>query len=380
MATAVSEPVTVSRAAGFAAQRLASLDIFRGMTLASMVLVNNPGSDQVYTPLEHAPWNGWTFTDTVFPFFLWMVGVAMTLSTAKRVERGESRRDLFLHAVGRAAIIFGVGLFLNAFPYFHLSTLRIPGVLQRIAVCYLIAAAIFLLVGVRGIVISIVLLLSSYWLLMMYAPVPGYGAGHLDQDVNFAKYVDSMVLTGHMWRHTKTWDPEGLVSTLPAIATALFGVLMGYLLRSKRSPAEKAAWMAVMGNCLLGLGIVMDHFLPINKNLWTSSYAVFMAGLASVVFMICYWVVDVQGWRRWLRPFSIYGMNAIAVFIATGIVGRLLGIIKIGDKSLGSWIFEGMFAPIASPLNASLLYAVANVLFFYGIVYVMYKRGWFLRF
>ena len=181
MATAISEPVVAPRAAGFAAQRLASLDIFRGMTLASMVLVNNPGSDQVYAPLEHAPWNGWTFTDTVFPFFLWMVGVAMTLSTAKRVERGESRRNLFLHAFRRAAIIFAIGLFLNAFPYFHLSTLRIPGVLQRIAVCYLIAAAIFLLVGVRGIVISIVLLLSSYWLLMMYAPVPGYGAGHLDQ-------------------------------------------------------------------------------------------------------------------------------------------------------------------------------------------------------
>jgi predicted acyltransferase len=343
-------------------------------------LVNNPGSDQVYAPLEHAPWNGWTFTDTVFPFFLWMVGVAMTLSTAKRVERGESRRDLFLHTLRRAVIIFGIGLFLNAFPYFHLSTLRIPGVLQRIAVCYLIAAAIFLLVGVRGIIISIVLLLSSYWLLMMFAPVPGYGAGHLDQDVNFAKYVDSLVLTGHMWRHTKTWDPEGLVSTLPAIATALFGVLMGYLLRTNRAPAEKAAWMAVMGNSLLGLGIVMDHFLPINKNLWTSSYAVFMAGLAAVVFMTCYWVVDVQGWRRWLRPFSIYGMNAIAVFIATGIVGRLLGVIKIGDKSMGSWIFENMFAPIASPLNASLLYAVANVLFFYAIVYLMYKRGWFLRF
>lgn len=380
MATATA-PVIETPAQRFAAQRLAALDVFRGMTLASMVLVNNPGSwDNVYTPLEHAAWNGWTFTDTVFPFFLWMVGVAMTLSTAKRVERGESRRDLFLHTLRRAVIIFAIGLFLNGFPYFALDRIRIPGVLQRIAVCYLIAGTLLLVLKVRGLIVSIVVLLTSYWLFMAFASVPGYGAGSLSKEVNFARYIDSLVLTGHMWSQTQTWDPEGIVSTIPAIATVLFGVLMGYLLRSNRTPAEKAAWMAVIGNSLLGLGIAMDHFLPINKNLWTSSYSVFMAGLASVVFMICYWIVDVQGWRRWSRPFAIYGMNAIAVFILTGIVGRLLGIVTVGSDPLERWIYNHAFAPLASPLNASLLYAIANVLFFYAIIYLMYRRGWFLRF
>jgi predicted acyltransferase len=174
-------PAVASRESGFASQRLASLDVFRGFTIASMMLVNNPGADTVYTPLDHADWNGWTFTDTVFPFFLWIMGVAITLSTVKRVERGESRRALCLHALRRALIIFGIGLFLNGFPYFHLDRIRIPGVLQRIAVCYVVAAMLFLMLRVRGIIVATVLLLLSYWALMMFAPVPGYGAGHLDK-------------------------------------------------------------------------------------------------------------------------------------------------------------------------------------------------------
>ena len=362
-------------------ERLVSLDVFRGGTIASMVLVNDPGSwDHIYAPLEHAPWNGWTFTDTVFPFFLWIVGVAMTLSFAKRMERGDDRKRLFLHVLKRAAILFAIGLFLNGFPYFHLSRIRYLGVLQRIAICYLIAASIFLTVRVRGIIVIIVALLSGYWLLMAFYPVPGCGAGHLDVGCNFARYVDGLVLSGHMWSQTKVWDPEGVISTIPAIASTLFGVLMGYLLRSARSAPEKATWMFVMGNGLLATGLIINQWLPINKNLWTSTFSIFMAGLASVVFACCYWLIDVQGYRRWSRPFAIYGMNAIAMFILTGLIGRMLGLIKIGPDSLGTWIYSTMFLPLAQPINASLLYAIANVIFFYLLAYGMYRRGWFLRF
>lgn len=361
-------------------KRLLSLDVFRGGTIASMVLVNNPGSDPVYPALDHAAWNGWTFTDTVFPFFLWIVGVAMTLSFARRVERGDDRRKLWLHVLWRSAIIFAIGLFLNGFPYFPFYRIRYLGVLQRIAICYLIAATIFLLFRVRGIVLAIATLLIGYWLLMALAPVPGCGPGHLEVDCNFARYVDGLILSGHMWSHTKVWDPEGIVSTLPAIATTLFGILMGYLLRLNRPASEKVSWMFVMGSLLLALGLILDIWMPINKNLWTSSYSIFMAGLASVVFACCYWFVDVQGFTRWVRPLAIYGMNALAVFIFTGLVGRLLGIIKVNGQSLHAAIYATAFAPLASQINASLLFAVANVVFFYFIVYFMYRRNWFLRF
>jgi predicted acyltransferase len=359
--------------------RLASLDVFRGVTIACMMLVNNPGSEHVYTPLEHADWHGWTFTDTVFPFFLWIVGVAMTLSFARRVERGADRGKLLLHALQRSAVIFGVGLLLNGFPYYHLSTLRIPGVLSRIAVCYLIAAAIFLFTKVRGQVIAIVVLLAGYWMLMKLVPVPGVGAGHLGKEANFAHWIDSLVLTGHMWSHTKTWDPEGIVSTLPAIATVLFGILAGHLLRSRRSPAERTSWLFFGGNALICLGLILNVWMPINKNLWTTSFSVFMAGLATVVFAIWYWLIDVQRSGRlrwWTRPFAIYGMNAIAVYILSGLIGRLM--------SLFHWhapVFDTLFAPLsANPENASLYYAIAFTLMLYLAAYAMYRRGWFLKF
>jgi predicted acyltransferase len=360
--------------------RLQSLDVFRGATLASMVLVNNPGSwEHIYPQLEHAAWHGWTFTDTVFPFFLWIAGVALTLSFAKRVERGDGRAMLLFHVLRRSLLIFAVGLFLNGFPYFHLDRIRYLGVLQRIAICYLICASLFLVLKIRGLIIAIVTLLAGYWLLMMLVPVPGCGAGHLDKDCNLEKYVDGIFLTGHMWSQTRVWDPEGLVSTIPAIGTMLFGILAGYFLRSNRPAVEKTVRMFVTGNLLLLAGLVMNVWLPINKSLWTSSYSVYMAGLASMVFALCYWVVDVRERHRWSRFFAIYGMNALAVFIFTGVIGRLLGIVKIGGQTLEVWIFENLFAPVASPINASLLYAIVNVFFYFLIVFIMYRRGWFLR-
>ncbi len=362
-----------------------SLDVFRGATIAAMLLVNNPGDwGAVYAPLLHAPWHGWTFTDVIFPFFLWIVGVAMTLSFARRVERGESRSGLMLHALRRSAIIFGLGLLLAGFPYYNWATIRIPGVLQRIAVCYLIAAAVFLMSRLRGMILWTAGLLSVYWVLMKLVPVPGYGAGVLEKVGNFAQYVDSMVLSGHMWSQSKVWDPEGIVSTLPAIATTLFGILAGRILRLRLQAAEKTAWLFVFGSALLWCGSVMNWWLPINKNLWTSSYSVFMAGLATTAFAFCYWIVDVQGLRAWARPFAVYGMNAIAMFVLAGLAAKSLGLIRIAAGegvriSLSTWIFRNLYAPLASPKNASLLYALTYVAVFWAIAYVLYRRRIFLK-
>jgi predicted acyltransferase len=361
--------------------RLLSLDVFRGATMASMILVNNPGSwSEVYAPLLHAEWHGWTFTDAIYPSFLWIVGVAMTLSFARRVERGDNRGRLLLHAGRRALILFALGLFLNGFPFFALDTLRIPGVLQRIAICYLAAAAIVLFARVRGQVYWTVSLLAFYWAAMRFVPVPGHGAGILEKEGNLAQYIDSLLLSGHMWSQTRIWDPEGLLSTIPAVATTLFGVLAGHILRARRGPAETAAWLFTMGAALLAAGAVLDLWFPINKNLWTSSFAVFMAGFSATAFALCYWVADGAGARRWTKPFVVFGMNAIAVYVLSGVLGDVLGLIRVGELSLQRWIFEAAFLPLASPRNASLLYALANVGVLYLAALGMYRRKWFVKF
>ncbi|MBS1873645.1 MAG: DUF5009 domain-containing protein [Acidobacteria bacterium] len=362
-------------------QRLMSLDVFRGMTIAGMMLVNNAGDWRyIYTPLEHAEWHGWTYTDTVFPFFLWIVGVAMTLSFAKRVERGDDKRRLALHVVKRFAIIFGIGLLLNGFPYYHLDRIRIPGVLQRIAVCYLIAGLIFLYTSVRGQIICLVACLVSYWMLMTLAPVPGVGPGHLDPENNFGAYVDRMLMTGHLWSASKTWDPEGAVSTLPAIGTALFGILAGHILRLRREPAERGVWLLISGNLLIFSALYLTTWMPINKKIWTPTFAMFMAGMASVVFAICYWFVDVKGWKRWTRPLAIYGMNAIAVYILAGLVARLSSLIRPGGAPLQKIVYDAVFAPLPDPYFASMMYGVTFSFTMFLAALFMYKRGWFLRF
>jgi predicted acyltransferase len=236
-----------------------------------------------------------------FPVLLWIVGVAITLSLPRRLQRGEFKGKLIEHAAKRSAILFGIGLVLAGFPFFDLSTLRIPGVLQRIAICAFIAAVIFLYTSVRGRILWTAALLASDWVLMKFVPVPGYGAGVLTKEGNFAHYVDSLVLSGHMWASTKTWDPEGIVSTIPSVATALFGVLMGDLLRSRLGREEQTAWTVLCGNVLIAAGLLMHPWLPINKSLWTSSFAIFMAGMAMVCFGALFWLIDVKGWLAHLH-------------------------------------------------------------------------------
>ena len=381
-----SEPaVQVSNLETPGSGRLLSLDVFRGATIASMMLVNNAGNwNAVYPPLRHSAWHGWTFTDTIFPFFLWIAGVSMTFSFAKRLERNDSRARLLTHTVQRAATIFLLGLFLNLFPSFQFSTVRIPGVLQRIAVCYLIAGVVFLYTSLRGQILWTASLLFVYCALMKLAPVPGFGAGILEKEGNFAQYIDQLVLSGHMWASSKTWDPEGSVSTLPAIATVLFGILTGHLLRSRLNPESKTAWLMVMGNCLIGGGLVWAWWLPINKPLWTSSYSLFMAGMAANVFGCCYWLIDIKGYRRWSRPFAIYGMNAITVYVLAGALSKLSSFIKVAgvdgsEITAGKWVYEHIYAPLASPVNASLLYALTYVAILYGVSWFMHRMKWFVR-
>ena len=366
-------------------KRLVSLDVFRGITIAGMVLVNNPGTwSSIYWPLEHAEWNGWTPTDLVFPFFLFIVGVSITLAFARRVEEGSVKRDLYLKVIKRTAIIFGLGLFLNGFPYFQLSTIRIAGVLQRIAICYLIASLIFLTTKVRTQLLIALALLVVYCLVMTKLAAPGYAPGDLTKEGSIASFVDRVILGPHIWKQGRVYDPEGLLSTIPAVATTLFGILTGHWLRSERTQIEKVVGMFVAGAVCVVLGWSWNPFFPINKSLWTSSYVLFTAGLALQLLALCYWVIDIKGYRRWASPFEVFGVNALALFVGTGLMVKLMGLIKIprddGTQiSSQGWIFRKFFLSWAAPVNASLFYAITFILLWLFLMWLLYRKRIFIK-
>ena len=365
-------------------ERLVSLDVFRGITIAGMVLVNNPGTwSHIYWPLAHASWHGWTPTDLVFPFFLFIVGVAIPLAFGKRIEQGGSKRDLYLKIARRSLIIFALGIFLAGFPYFPLATIRIPGVLQRIAVCYLFASVIFLNTKVRTQIAITIMLTLVYWGLMTLLHAPGYVAGDLSKEGSLASFVDRVVFGPHIWRQGKVYDPEGLLSTIPAIATTLIGVLTGQWLRTNKSQYEKAAGLFVVGAGCIVIGWCWNPFFPINKSLWTSSYVFFTGGLALEFLACCYWLIDVKKHQRWARPFVVFGVNAIVLFVGTGVMARLMGLIMLpwgsGQISLQGWIFQKLFLPWASPINASLAYALAFILLWLGLMWILYSRRIFIK-
>ena len=351
--------------------RLVSLDAFRGATIAAMILVNNPGDwGHIHWPLDHAPGHGWTPTDLIFPFFLFIVGVSLTFST----------RLGFRPALRRAVTLIGLGLFMAAFPFFDLTTLRWPGVLQRIGLCYLAAWAARRWVGTRGQAALAAGILAFYWLLMTQVPGPAGGAASLEHEANLAARIDRIFLAGHMWKQTRTWDPEGLFSTLPAIATTILGLHAGEWLRSARSPASRVAGLLGGGLALVLAGLAWGGSFPINKNLWTSSYVLFTGGMAAYALGFCYLVTDVWGRRTWARPFVAYGVNAIFVFVASGLLAKLLVVVKLPGAegrplALQAHLFRALFLPLASPVNASLLYAVANVAFWYLVLRAMDRRG-----
>lgn len=363
--------------------RLLSLDVFRGITIAGMILVNNPGSwDYVYPALRHAEWNGWTPTDLIFPFFLFIVGVAITYSFANRLAKGISRKKLFLQVIRRTLILFALGLFLNGFPYYNLATIRIMGVLQRIALAYFFSSVIYLAFKTRAQVVITVLLLLVYWALMKLVPVPGYGVGILAKEGNLAQYIDNLILKGHMW--TPTWDPEGFLSTIPAIATTLLGVFTGQFLRSDREPLQKTSTLFLLGNVGLVLGVIWDIWFPINKNLWTSSYVIFTGGMALLFLATCYYLIDVKKSTWWTKPFVIYGTNAITVYVLSGILARILTLVRIPQPDgtnvlLKTFIYQNYFASWAGPMNGSLFFALAYIILWLGIMTIFYKKGIFIK-
>lgn len=375
--------------------RLLSLDVFRGITIAGMVLVNNPGTwSAIYDPLEHAEWNGWTPTDFVFPFFLFIVGISITLALGKRVETNGVDRGVYLKIVRRTLLIFGLGLFLATFPFYNftkgewldISTVRIMGVLQRIAVCYLFASLIFIHTTWKKQVFIAVGLLILYWLLMTLIPVPGCEITTFnDKACNLAAYLDRTILTeNHIWRSAKVYDPEGLLSTIPAIATTIAGILTGHWLRTKRDDMEKVAGMFFFGVTLTAAGWFWGLFFPINKALWTSSYVVFTAGLALCFLGFCYWLIDIKGYKRWTKPFVIFGVNALALFVGSGIMARIFGLIRVAgpegkDISLQQWIFTNIFLPLAAPINASLMYAICFILVWLFLMWLLYRKKIYIK-
>lgn len=344
--------------------------MFRGLTVAFMILVNNPGSGEfVYAPLRHADWHGWTPTDLVFPFFLWIVGLSMTLSFDRRVQQGADRTVLWLHALRRGVLIFLIGFLLNLAPKFDWEHVRIMGVLQRIGLCYVLGAAIYLSTGVRGQIAAVVALLIGYWSLMTLAPVPGFGVGVLEKEGNFAQFIDQKILGGHMWAESKTWDPEGILSTFPATANVLLGALAGHVLRS-----GSLRDLAVFGFLIAMAGKIWGIWFPINKPLWTSSYALFTSGLAAFAYAGIRWLVDVKDVRRPFQPFEILGMNALVAFVGSGVAARLLS-----TTGAHRWLWDHVYTAIASPVNASLLYALSLVLLFVLISRWMWSRKIFIK-
>ena len=372
-------------------RRLFSLDAFRGATIVGMILVNNPGTwSAIYPPLEHATWHGWTPTDLVFPFFLFIVGVAITLAYGRALSRGAGRGELMRKAAVRTLWLFGLGLLMALYPFFTtdplavrgVGMLRIMGVLQRIALCYLAASALYLYASPRARAWWLAALLVGYWLALAFIPVPGVGRAELDvaRDT-LPAFIDRMVLgASHLWTGAdREWDPEGLFSTLPAIATTLLGIWAGGVLAARRTDEQKVLHLMLAGFGLLVLGYVWNGFFPINKSLWTSSYAVFTGGQAMLFLGAFYWIMDVRGHTRWGQPFVEYGVNAITVFVMSGIVAKTLGAIHVagdgGPVSLQSAIYQTVFAPLGPPQFSSLLYALTWIAAWYGVLHVLYRRG-----
>jgi predicted acyltransferase len=371
-------------------ERLLSLDVFRGITIAGMILVNNPGTwSAIYPPLKHAEWNGCTPTDLIFPFFLFIVGVAIPFALSKRVEKGDDHKKIILQIVKRSAILFLLGLILAGFPFglltheFDLSTLRIPGVLQRIAVVYLISAILFLKTNYKAQVYIGAALLIIYAILMTLVPVPGVGYANLEPTTNLAAWLDRTILGDHLWSGTKVWDPEGILSTIPAVGTCIMGMITGWWLRQDKDKTTKTVWLFVLGSVCMTLGYVWDGWFPINKGIWTSSYVLYTGGLALLFLGFCYWFIDVRNSKWWIKPFQVYGLNAIAVFFLSGLIGRLMYFIKVTEDGnvidLQSYLFNNLFLSWLEPINASLLFAIVYILIWLGLMWTLYAKKIFIK-
>jgi predicted acyltransferase len=392
-------------------ERLVALDVFRGLTIASMLLVNNPGSwSAIYPPLEHAPWHGWTPTDLIFPFFLFIVGITTHLSLGTRAAQGVETGVLVRRIIKRGLLIVLVGLLLNWFPFFwwgkiagnaspsfldrvlyRMQHLRFAGVLQRIGIAYICAALLTLRTSRRTQIITVVAILLGYWMIMTLIPVPGtggmLGAFLLDvPDKTLAAWSDRLILgPNHIWSSSKTWDPEGPLSTLPAIATAMLGVFAGRWIADKqRTLIERIVGLYGAGCLGMTLGSFWSWVFPINKNLWTSSYVVFTAGFACVVLATCLWILDVHQIRGWARPWVIYGVNPLVAFVGSGLMARIIDSlwkVNVDGKptSVHQLTYQLFFAPYFPDRFASLLWGLCFVAFWLGVLWLLHRRRIIIR-
>lgn len=363
--------------------RLVSLDVLRGITIAFMILVNNSGAES-YWPLKHSDWNGWTPTDLVFPTFLFLVGITIVFSTDSRLNRGATKAGVARHTVQRFVILFLLGIVVNGFPFFHLPTLRIYGVLQRIAICFLICSILYLWDRrPTSKIVLVVAALVGYWALMRFVPVPGYGVPgrdmpFMDKTANLAAWLDRHIFPGRLYRGVR--DPEGLLSDIPSVATTLLGMLTALWLRTKNSAGKKCSAMLGAGVALIILGELWNPWFPINKNLWTSSYVLFAAGVSLLGLALCYWVIEIRGWKKgWTYFWMVFGMNAIFAYMLSELLASGLDAIRLSShQSLNGFIYDA-FQHIHPPGIGALLYAIAFVMVCWLIVWPLYIKRIFIK-
>jgi len=373
--------------------RLISLDVFRGLTIAMMIIANMAGVvPDVYPFLSHAPWNGCTPTDLVFPFFLFIVGVAMSFSLSKYSLESKLNSFVYFNLCRRAVILFTLGLLLNGFwnqgvGSFDLQSLRLMGVLQRIGLAYLFASLIVLKLPEKTQWALAGILLIFYWLTMMYIPVPDYGAGMLTQEGNFGAFIDRLIIAKpHLYAgdgFNFRGDPEGLFSTIPAVVNVLFGYFAGQWMRKSTINSHTSMDLVLWGLCSLVVGMIWDGLFPINKKLWTSSYVLFSTGWGLVFLAACYDLIEVRKIKRWSKGFEIIGLNAIALFVASVLLIKVTVKLKIGEGdnaiSVYNWIYRNLFASWVGNTNGSFLFALATLSLWYGLAFFMYRQRWFIK-
>ncbi len=383
--------------------RLLSLDVLRGLTIAFMIMVNNPGGEGAWTEMRHADWNGFTATDLVFPTFLFVVGASIVFSIQARLNRGDSRAKLARHALLRAAVLFLLGIVVNGFPYFHLDHLRIYGVLQRIAICYL-AVSLFYLWDRRVWTKAalLVCLLIGYWILVRWVPVPGAGVPGrdiplLDKNQNIVAWLDRQLMPGHLYEDFATHnlrDPEGLLSNIPAVGTTLIGLLAALWLSGKRETKTKILGLAVGASVCLASGYLWSIWFPLNKKMWTSSYVLVAAGWSLLLFTIVYWLIEQCGWgksgsvksgarKRILWPWLVFGSNAIVAYIISELLGTAISLVRFTsdghrDDAL-SFVYMHVFYPIGDPGWRALAFSISYTAVCFLPVWALYRRKVFVK-
>jgi len=354
--------------------RLISIDVFRGMTIAAMILVNFPGSwDTVYAPLEHAEWIGTTPTDFIFPFFIFIVGISITLSFSKQLQKGITRNQVLKKSLWRAVKIFGIGLALRFLPTLDFSRFELPGVLQRIALVFLACAFLFLYTNWRVQLSVGIGILITYWLVLNYIPVPGFGAGVLEPGKNLANWLDGMVIPSNLL-NKKGYDSEGILSTFPAIVTGISGMLAGKLLQLKIDKGQIFKHLLVAGILLVVVGYGFCIFFPIIKKIWTSSFMLVTSGWAFLVFALIYWLIEIKGIKTGTKPWIIFGSNAIAIYILADVFETLF--LKTGVHDFAMATMQNMDIYIKS---ASLIWAVFSLLVCYTAGYFLYRKQIFIK-